>query len=70
MSRTPSIYRRAGWYCTLPFDAEEGVVGMAVRTEDGAVERFALDQASAVKLMGSLAEALGYEVDEEARDAA
>lgn len=63
MSRTPSIYRRATWYAALPLDVDEGVVGLAVRTtDDRVVERFAIERASAVRLLASLAESLGYEV--------
>jgi hypothetical protein len=61
MPRTPHSYRRASWHGTLPLDPDEGVVGVSMRWAQG-VERFAVDRPSAVRLLASLAEALGYEL--------
>lgn len=57
-SRTPPHYTRCTWYCTLPADQAAGVVGFALRTDAG-ISRYALEIASAHKLLVSLAEALG-----------
>lgn len=56
---TPASYRRAAWHCVLPLDADEGVVGVALRV-GASVERYAVDKASAEQLLAALAEALGY----------
>jgi len=67
MPRTPSVYQRAKWYCTLPHDAEAGEIGFAL-LPDGAdlPQRFALPTAQAEHLLETLAASLGYETSKRA----
>lgn len=63
MPRTPDIYVRATWYCTLPLDTEHGEIGFALLPVGRHVpHRFALATPQAVQLLETLALNLGYEL--------
>lgn len=61
--RTPAVYQRATWYCTLPHDTAAGEIGFALLPVGAALpQRFALPTEHAVHLLESLALSLGYEL--------
>jgi hypothetical protein len=67
MPRTPAVYTRAQWYCTLPHDTEAGEIGFAVLPVGAALpERYALPTEHAVQLLESLALFLDYELSKPA----
>ncbi len=63
MPRTPSVYQRATWYCTLPHDAEAGEIGFAIKPVGAELpHRYALPTEHAEHLLQTLAQSLGYEL--------
>lgn len=63
MPRTPAVYQRATWYCTLPHDAEFGEIGFALLPVGAELpQRFALPTEHAEHLLKTLAAGLGYEL--------
>lgn len=58
LSRIPASFRPAAWLGTLPVDDATSRVGLSVDTEDGETIRLALDLASALNLVATLADSL------------
>lgn len=67
MPRTPTVYVRADWYCTLPHDTEAGEIGFAVKPHGSDLpHRYALSTEHATHLLESLALSMGYELSKPA----
>lgn len=63
MPRTPDIYVRATWYCTLPHDTEHGEIGFAIKPLNAELpHRYALSTEHAEHLLQTLAQFMGYEL--------
>lgn len=52
--KTPAIYARANWACTLPFDAPNDEIGIGFVHPDGSMTRLCLSSSSARHLCETL----------------